>query len=208
MKKLKKIIVFVIVLLFVGVTSFVMLNPWNMGIKEFYSLRLPKTEKNKNVDIPNSYFVDLKDNSVYLQGYNQCGAYSSSFVLRNLGVEVYGEEIYQSMSPKMKNGYLMPDALIKLFKKFGYKAVLKKGDLDDLKSELVKGRPVIVVIGKGFDWQHYVVVTGYDKNSIYTVDSLVSKGSFTYNKKYSNENFLKLWKNNLPIFNSLYIGVE
>lgn len=208
MKKLKKFIFFVIIVLGLGLTAFIFLNPWKMGLKEIASLKVPDSSKSKNVEIPNSYFIDLKDNSVYLQGKNQCGAFSSSFVLRNLGVKVYGGDIYKDMGPKMGNGYLLPEALIKLFKKFGYDATLKKGDLKDLKAELIKGRPVIVVIGKGFDWQHYVVVTGYDKDSIYTVDSLVSKGSFTYNKKYSNANFLKLWKNNLPVYNSLYISID
>lgn len=130
------------------------------------------------------------------------------FVLRNLDVEVYGNEIYDYMSPKMKNGYLFPKALINLFKKYGFKAKLKKGNLNSLKSELTKGKPVIVIIGKGFSFQHYIVVTGYDERNIYTVDSLISEGDFNYNKQYTNSEFLRLWENNLPIFNSMYISID
>lgn len=210
-KKFKKLKIFVVTIFFISITAltaFVFLNPWGMGFKEILSLRIPKSSKNIKVEIPEKYFAKISDNRIFSQGYNQCGAFSSSFVLRNLGVEVYGGDIYGSMTPKMKNGYLLPDALISLFKKNGFKAILRRGNLEDLKRQLLKGKPVIVVIGRGFNWQHYIVVTGFDKDNIYTVDSLLNYSEGSYNKKYSNFEFTKLWNNELPIFNSLYIDIE
>lgn len=203
-----RIIFLLIIICTVGMTAFHFLNPWGMSAKNLLGVGLPKMSLESPKNVPNEYFVDIKDNRIFYQGHNQCGAFSSAFVLRNLGIDVYGQDLYGQMSPKMKNGYLLPNAIVDLFNKNGFKASFKKGDLQNLKYEVSKGKPVIVVIGKGFNWQHYVVVTGYDANNIYTVDSLVSETNANYNRFYTNENFLKLWQNDLPIFNGLYISIE
>ena len=78
-----------------------------------------------------------------------------------------------------------------------------------LKNELTKNHPVLVVIGQGFAWQHYILLTGYDKEFIYTVDSLCGENPGTVmNKSYETEEFFRLWKNSLPVYNCLFFQLD
>lgn len=208
MKKFFKRTLILLLLCFVTIASFLAFGPWQIGPKQLIGLPVPFPKYDKT-RILEEYFLSPEDQRIFLQGKSDCGAFSSAYLLRNLGVEVYGEELYPNMEPKMTNGYLMPQALIKLFKQHGYSLRLCRGNLNALKNELTKNHPVLVVIGQGFAWQHYILLTGYDKEFIYTVDSLCGENPGTVmNKSYETEEFFRLWKNSLPVYNCLFFQLD
>ena len=149
-----------------------------------------------------------------LQGKNQCAAYSTAFVLRNSGKQAKGIEVYAKIPYKIPiSGYVLPKGLISYLHSQGLEAKIHKGDLSTLKARLVKGNtPVIVLVGNGFFWQHYMTLVGFDddKSELYFFDSNKvndENAELPGNRTMSNEYYLKWWSNGLPIFNHVYITV-
>ena len=149
-----------------------------------------------------------------LQGKNQCAAYSTAFVLRNLGKHAKGIEVYAEIPFKIPiSGYVLPKGLISYLKSQGLKPMIYKGDLSSLKARLVQGNaPVIVLVGNGLFWQHYMTLVGFDnkKGELYFVDSnkVNENEEQPGNRTMTNDYFLKWWSNGLPIFNHVYITAE
>lgn len=163
------------------------------------------TQKKFNVPI----YADFE-----LQGKNQCAAYSTAFVLRNLGKQAKGIEVYAKIPFKIPiSGYVLPKGVISYLQSQGLKPMIYKGDLSSLKARLVQGMaPVIVLVGNGFFWQHYMTLVGFDdgKSELYFVDS--NKGNdenaeLPGNRTMTNDYFSKWWSNGLPVFNHVYITV-
>jgi uncharacterized protein YvpB len=65
---------------------------------------------------------------------------------------------------KFANGYVMPQALSDNFREYNYSTEMLRGDLEQLKTRLNLGNPIIVLIGHFVSWQHYVTVVGYLQN--------------------------------------------
>ncbi len=150
-----------------------------------------------------------------LQGKNQCAAYSTAFVLRNSGTQTKGSEVYAEIPFKVPiSGYVLPKGVISYLQFQGLKPMIYKGDLSSLKARLVKGKaPVIVLVGNGLFWQHYMTLVGFDddKSELYFVDSNKANdenGELPGNRTMTNDYFLKWWSNGLPIFNHVYITVR
>ena len=110
-----------------------------------------------------------------LQGKNQCAAYSTAFVLRNSGKQASGLEVYVKIPFKIPiSGYVLPKGVISYLQSQGLKPKIYKGNLVSLKARLVKGNaPIIVLVGNGLYWQHYMTLVGFDdeKSELYFVDS-------------------------------------
>lgn len=149
-----------------------------------------------------------------LQGKNQCAAFSTAFVLRNSGIQAKGIEVYAKIPFKIPaSGYVLPKGLISYLQSHGLKPVIYKGDLPSLKGSLVQGTaPIIVLVGNGLFWQHYMTLVGFDddKSELYFVDSNKANdenAELPGNRTMTNDYFLKWWSNGLPVFNHVYITV-
>jgi len=169
---------------------------------DIYSQSLPKTDHIK-AEYPNEFLV--KQTSYFeKQGKSECGGYSSAYVLRCLGEDIAGKDNYQQLGYKFTNGYVMPQALLDTFHNYGYIVKLYRGDIAELKTRLSKGAPIIVLLGHGKSWQHYVTVVGYDENDIYLYDSNKdTNNSKGYNRIMSNTEFISQWKNKIPLFEKI-----
>ncbi|KGP76433.1 hypothetical protein JT05_04635 [Desulfosporosinus sp. Tol-M] len=161
----------------------------------------------KRFDVP--IYTDFE-----LQGKNQCAAYSTAFVLRNSGKQAKGIEVYAKIPFKIPiSGYVLPKGVISYLQSQGLKPMIYEGNLSSLKARLVQGRtPIIVLVGNGLFWQHYMTLVGFDddKSELYFVDS--NKGNdenseLPGNRTMTNDYFLKWWSNGLPVFNHVYITV-
>lgn len=149
-----------------------------------------------------------------LQGKNQCAAYSTAFVLRNSGKPAKGIEVYAEIPFKIPiSGYVLPKGIISYLQAQGLKPMIYKGDLSSLKARLVKGNaPIIVLVGNGLFWQHYMTLVGFDddKSELYFVDSNKENdenAELPGNRTMEKDYFLKWWSNGLPVFNHVYITV-
>lgn len=149
------------------------------------------------------------------QGKNQCAAFSTAFVLRNSGKQAKGIEVYDKIPFKIPiSGYVLPKGVISYLQSQGLKPMIYKGSLSSLKARLVHGNvPIIVLVGNGLFWQHYMTLVGFDddKSELYFVDSnKVSdeNAELPGNRTMTNDYFLKWWGNGLPVFNHVYITSE
>ena len=78
---------------------------------------------------------------------------------------------------------------------------------------MIEGTPVIVLVGDGLNWQHYMTLVGFDQSlsEVYFFDSLRQddeNGEAPGNRTLSTDYFLQLWDNGLPIFNHIYFTIE
>lgn len=149
------------------------------------------------------------------QGKNQCAAFSTAFVLRYFGQNVRGAEVYAKIPYKVPiSGYVLPKGIVTYFQSQGYSPAIYKGDLNSLKATLVQeNKPVIVLVGNGLFWQHYMTFLGYDdeKSELYFFDSGRDKdenAGLTGNRTMTEDYFLKWWSNGLPVFNHVYLTME
>jgi len=158
-------------------------------------------------------FYLSKKNTQERQRYNECSAYSTAFVLRHYGNEINGLQAYDKMKFKIPfSGYVLPKSIVQCMKSYDFKCKIFKGNMESLKTRLAEGKPVIVEIGQGFKWQHYMTLVGYDndKKEMYFFDSSkepCESPNHSGNRTMSEEEFLKVWDNGLPWFNHMYIAI-
>lgn len=101
-------------------------------------------------------------------GIESCGAGSLSTVLQHYGDTTTLKE-WDATLPKTHGGVLSIDMLVAA-RKHGYDAQLVTGTPETVQSELAAGRPVILMlrvidsVGAKFDFFHYVVVDGIDRD--------------------------------------------
>ncbi len=182
------------------------------GIVFYVLVPLPKKASNPG-DYPAEFYIE-KINSFELQPPNQCAAYATAYVLRNFEQEGIGKNIYEKLSFKIPiSGYVLPKGIIMFLRAEGFKAEIYKGDISSLKNKIAEGHPVIVLIGQGLSWQHYMTLVGYndEKKELYFYDSKRSTDeneSIPGNRTMTEEYYMELWENGLPIFNRVYISVS
>jgi len=148
------------------------------------------------------------------QGKNQCAAYSTAFVLRNSGLQAKGIEVYAKIPFKIPiSGYVLPKGVLTYLESQGLNPIIYKGNLSSLKARLVQGAaPVIVLVGNGFFWQHYMTLVGFDddKGELYFVDTNKLKDEnleLPGNRTMTTDYFSQWWSNGLPVFDHVYIAV-
>ena len=148
------------------------------------------------------------------QGKNQCAAYSTAFVLRNSGLQAKGIEVYRKIPFKIPiSGYVLPKGVMTYLESQGLKPMIYKGNLSSLKARLIEGdAPVIVLVGNGLFWQHYMTLVGFDddKGELYFFDSNKANDEnveLPGNRTMTRDYFLQMWSNGLPVFNHVYIAV-
>ena len=151
------------------------------------------------------------------QGKCECAGFSSAYVYRHFGVDAKGQELYKKMPCKGFKGYVYCRGILLLARKYGFKALLRTGNLNALKNAVAKGNPVIVMLHsyKGSTGLHYVAVVGYDEEYIYMVDSVKSNRNVTgnphYNRKLSTAEFKKLWNISMlwqPLYFNLFFEIH
>lgn len=162
------------------------------------------------ITTPDEYMISTKNRFDYQKRY-ECSGYASAYVLRSLGVEADGLELYEQFTDKNQDGTLAPGHLWENLKKLGYKSRLLTGDIMDLKHAVSRGTPVIVLIKVDTNqpYLHYVAIVGYDEQYFYAADSLSylvnEKEQEFYNRRIAIEDFRQLWKNDTFFADNIYI---
>ncbi len=174
----------------------------------------PEVPEVKVQSFPEYYAPALND-GYYLQGYNQCAGYSTAFVQRFYNQHALGSENYRQLSyPLPFDIGVPPHRILRHLRSNQLNASARIGNLDNLKYHLSRGIPVIVMVGDGLKWQHYMVAIGYNnlKDEIYFYDpetgpSLLPRQE-PGNLTLDTDKFLDIWENNLPFFSQMFITVE
>lgn len=168
----------------------------------------PKADKIESGGVAESCFITKTSYIEYQEG-NDCSAYAAAYVLRCLGKDIGGKELY----PQMKRvfGIMTARSVCQAVEKQGYSAKAYHGSVDTLKQRLQRGKPIICFVANGKD-THYVVAVGYDAEYIYLVDSIKENANVSnldlYNRRVEIGDFESLWKNSLYAVNNVYIVIE
>ena len=149
------------------------------------------------VNAPSEYMITT-ENEIQKQYRYECGAYSTAYVLRSLGVDVDSKEFYEQAEPKSKEGAVPYEAMQAGAERYGYKLESGMISLAALKYEVSKGVPVIVgiEIAPGNSLPHFLPIVGYDEDYIYAAESVgiyANEKSDHYNRKIRTDTFKELW---------------
>ncbi len=171
--------------------------------------------RTKNSKYSSQYFIKYL-NRIDIQIGFQCSAYASAYILRCLGIEISGTELYPLIPHKMKNGYVYPKGVKKILQNYGLNVRYCRGNLDSLKTDLEKGYLIILMIRvrKDKSWLHYVPLVGYDENYLYLAESLrelINHNGNKFNRKLSSKEFLLLWDTKMikqPFYKNTYFIID
>ena len=149
------------------------------------------------VNAPSEYMITT-ENEIQKQYRYECGAYSTAYVLRSLGVDVDSKEFYEQAEPKSKEGAVPYEAMQAGAERYGYKLESGMISLAALKYEVSKGVPVIVgiEIAPGNSLPHFLPIVGYDEDNIYAAESVgiyANEKRNHYNRKIKTDTFKELW---------------
>lgn len=155
-------------------------------------------------------------NRIDFQRSTECSGFSAAHVLRSLGMEADGNEMYEKMPGKLRNGAVLPKNLKKILQSTGFKARYCRGNLDKLKATISAGKRVIAFVKTRKDkhWLHYVHIVGYDEDNIFIADSLRELTNCKekyYNRRLSYAEFLELWDTReiyMPFYKNTFLIIE
>lgn len=202
--KIGIVILFLMLINYVIITTIV--DSFLMGVLHFrFSMKCRKKE-----------FVVTKANRIDLQSGYKCSAFSSAYILRHWDIEKDGNNLYDVIPNKMKDGYVYPKGIMNLLSQYDFKVKYCAGNITALKNEVSKGNPVIMMIRIQTDknWLHYVPVVGYDEQYIFIAESLadfVNCNEQYYNRKISINEFRKLWNTSMlkmPFYRNTYYSLQ
>ena len=178
-----------------------------IGLLLFYG-SLPSKDNIQIGNLPKEFNIDVGNNHIDFQMENECSAYAAAYVMRHLGRQVAGSELYNDIHRVF--GFVSVNSVVSLLQSYGYTAKAYHGDNNTLKQRLISGVPIIAFIRTPDD-THYVVVVGYDENFIYLVDSIsdnVNANGGWYNRKLSTEEFDEIWRTNIYPVKNIYIVIS
>lgn len=184
-----------------------------VAILVLYYLTPFPTNDQVQVNYPDSFIITT-ENSFETQVVNECSAFSSAYVMRHFGETKKGLELYKEFNYKLPfSGYVLPKGILDYFQDSTYDVNMYYGTFETLKTRLTEGTPIIVLVGDGLKWQHYMTVVGYDDslNEVYFFDSLREEDENQEapgNRTLSTNYFLNMWNNGLPIFHHLYFTIQ
>ncbi len=161
-------------------------------------------------------YILKEQNRMAYQKTTECSGFSTAYVLRSFGMEVDGNDIYAKISRKMKNGAVLPRILKRAIQGYGYDVRYVKGSLETLKADLSEEKRVIALVKTRLDknWLHYVSIVGYDEENIFiaeSLDYLTNCEEEYYNRKLSNQEFLKFWDTRewyMPFYKNTYLVIS
>ncbi len=160
---------------------------------------------------PKEFMITI-ENYIDYQPHYECSGYASAYVLRSLGEDVGGIELYNDITNKNDDGTVPPEVLIKYLTEKGYPVKLHSGTTMQLKHEISKGTPVIAFVRTSpkEDYFHYLPIVGYDEEFIYAAESLKYKENTEneyYNRIIGNSDFEKMWETGIFKKNT-YITIQ
>ena len=185
----------------------VLLALGTIGLLLFHS-GLPSKDNIQIANLPTEFHIDVGNNHIDFQIGNECSAYASAYVMRHLGGQVAGSELYDDIHRIF--GFVSVNSVVSLFQSYGYTAKAYHGDNSTMKQRLISGVPIIAFVRTPDD-THYVVVVGYDENFVYLVDSIsdnVNANGGWYNRKLSTEEFDEIWRTNIYPVKNIYIVIS
>ena len=163
--------------------------------------------KGNNCLIKNKNYFEYQKN-------NECAGYASAYVLRSLGIEASGSDIYNEIENKDSLGLVYPTDVPRIFEDRNLHVELCYNlKLDALKKDLNDGVPIIVFVKTNTtsNYNHYITLVGYNKDKLFFFDSLKSEANVDYSEHYNrtitNEDFIKMW-NVDETYKNIYIKVE
>lgn len=161
-------------------------------------------------DFPKSYFIESEYHLHERQQGNSCSGHASAYLLRTLGMNLSGQTVYDSLDFKVADGLVLPQGILDYLDATGYPATLYQGNLKQLKARLSGGEtPLIVLVGSSMEYQHYIVLLGYDQKNLYFFDSNKPENlDAAYNSVLNEKEFAKLWENIIPGFERIYIALD
>jgi len=134
-----------------------------------------------------SYFIDVP---FIKQENNYCGAASLAMVFKYWGKNISQYSIADKIYEKSKKGVSSKN-LKSFSEENGFLAFIYKGDLENIKENIKKGRPLIIAMSSnsptGF---HYIVVVGYNKDSSIILVNNSYSGKL---KTIRVKDFIKKW---------------
>lgn len=122
------------------------------------------------------------------QEKNGCGAASIAMVMRYWQAPADAEEIQRALYSAGARG-IFASEMERYLRERGFRTFAVRGEWDDLKHHLGKGRPLIVALKPGRADLHYVVVTGMEPEVVLKNDPAERKLL-----KQHRSDFEKQWK--------------
>lgn len=169
---------------------------------------LPPKDTIQTAVLPQRFRIDFGQNYIDQQTGNDCSAYASAFVMRHLGNQITGPELYGDI--RRTFGFVPVHHVVSLFQNYGYHAKAYHGDIDTMKKRLTNGVPVIAFVRIPGD-THYTVIVGYDEDFIYLADSISdysdTEGGW-YNRRLGTNEFEEIWKTDMYPVKNIYIVAE
>jgi ABC-type bacteriocin/lantibiotic exporter with double-glycine peptidase domain len=146
------------------------------------------TIQDRTLETPSEILI--KNVPFYPQEDYQCGPSSLASVLNFWGIAVTPERIVRDVSLEKARGTLTIDLIIYALGR-GFDAKDYRGNIDDLKSTISKGYPLIVLIDYGvafYQANHFMVVIGYNPQGV------IAHSGRQQAKLIPYDDFLKAWK--------------
>ena len=169
---------------------------------------VPSRDTIHSVVLPQEFNIDIGHNCIDLQTGNTCSAYAAAFVMRHLGKQITGPELYEDIHRIF--GFVPVHQIVSLFGNYGYHAKAYYGSIDTMKARLTNGVPIIAFISVPGD-THYVVIVGYDEDFIYLVDFISdfsNADGIWYNRMLSVREFEEIWETSMYPVKNIYIAVD
>lgn len=172
-----------------------------LGVAFWYeSLRgtaFPKTDGIYTEKLQSSSMIKTKNHADY-QEENDCSGYAIAYVLRSLGKDAKGVDVYEEIPEKNKDGSVTLQQVVKYIRKQGMHANLYTGEKETLQARVEKGVPVIVFLKSYVNSEsyHYSCVVGYNEENVYLSDSVsafCNESTSNYNRVLEWEEFEQLW---------------
>jgi ABC-type bacteriocin/lantibiotic exporter with double-glycine peptidase domain len=146
-------------------------------------------EKGRAEEPENRHYIS--DVPFFPQSEYECGPAALASVLNYYGCRITPDEIAKAIYRKRLKGTLSMDLLL-FAQGMGVFVRAYRGDLTDLKDQILKDRPLIVFQDVGYPLlpiRHFSVVIGYDDAE----GTLVFHSGNRKNKVISYERFLRSW---------------
>ncbi len=119
----------------------------------------------------------------------QCGPASLAAVFNFWGIPITPEEIAKEIFSPAARGTLTLD-MMEYPKRKGLKAIYYQGSMEDVRSKIHSGYPLIVLVDLGFliyQQNHFMVVLGYGEHGV-----IAHSGKEPF-KRISLKRFMKTW---------------
>lgn len=99
--------------------------------------------------------------NIDIDGDNYCGQFAMSTLLNGMGIRTDPQEIYRDTNPA--GIFTAPPTIVETLRQRGIDARMKNGAaLNDIKTRIDSGKPVLVLVDSGDGTPHWVCLTGYD----------------------------------------------